>query len=282
MFFRSKIVNNKKSYIKYPHDAAVASTVVRLNVTAFPPKTPPFVNRFKNPPNSPPPLVVSKRLPTSNFPFFFIADGNRSKLPLTTCPASKPFKIWFGACTTCARRCFASFSHFFSPKRYFGKINALIRCKSSCVRNERKAREKKYRRIVSSVYSCASTYDFKHFITFIIVRLKCARLYSTPREEEGVKVVFRKACCSNFTRAREKGIELQKSETEERRKKYSKKERKCLGFICYPKYWRNANTKIFFFREERGSERLRSSLCTSLVVFFFYDEDEENHRLKQR
>jgi len=107
-------------------------------------------------------------------------------------------------------------------------------------------------------------------------------LYSTPREEEGVKVVFRKACCSNFTRAREKGIELQKSEREERRKKYSKKERKCLGFICYPKYWRNANTKIFFFREERGSERLRSSLCTSLVVFFFYDEDEENHRLKQR
>jgi len=105
-------------------------------------------------------------------------------------------------------------------------------------------------------------------------------LYSTPREEEGVKVVFRKACCSNFTRAREKGIELQKSEREERRKKYSKKERKCLGFICCPKYWRNANTKIFFFREERGSERLRSSLCTSLVVFFFYDEDEENHRLK--
>jgi hypothetical protein len=27
------------------------------------------------------------------------------------------------------------------------------------------------------VYSCASTYDFKHFITFIIiVRLKCARV----------------------------------------------------------------------------------------------------------
>ena len=108
-----------------------------------------------------------------------------------------------------------------------------------------------------------------------------ARLYSTPREEEGVKVVFRKACCSNFTRAREKGIELQKSEREERRKKYSKKERKCLGFICYPKYWRQkANTKIFFFREERGRERLRSSLCTSLVVFFLQDEDEENHRLK--
>ena len=122
MFFRSKIVNNKKSYIKYPHDAAVASTVVRLNVTAFPPKTPPFVNRFKNPPNSPPPLVVvSKRLPTSNFPFFFIADGNRSKLPLTTCPASKPFKIWFGACTTCARRCFASFSHSFRRKDTSGR-----------------------------------------------------------------------------------------------------------------------------------------------------------------
>jgi hypothetical protein len=26
------------------------------------------------------------------------------------------------------------------------------------------------------VYSCVSTYDFKHFITFIIVRLKYARL----------------------------------------------------------------------------------------------------------
>ena len=282
MFFRSKIVNNKKSYIKYPHDAAVASTVVRLKVTAFPPKTPPFVNRFKNPPNSPPPLVVvSKRLPTSNFPFFFIADGNRSKLPLTTCPASKPFKIWFGACTTCARRCFASFSHFFSPKRYFGKINALIRCKSSCVRNERKAREKKYRRIVSSVYSCASTYDFKHFITFIIIaRLKCARVCIVLRAKR--KASSYNSARVQTTRTKERGLNCRRErETEERRKKYSKKERKCLGFICYPKYWRQkANTKIFFFREERGSERLRSSLCTSLVVFFLQDEDEENHRLK--
>ena len=199
MFFRSKSVNNKKSYIKYPHDAAVASTVVRLNVTAFPPKTPPRVNRFKNPPNAPPPPpLVSKRLPTSNFPFFFIADGNRSKLPLTTWPASKPFKIWFGACTTCARRCFASFDHFFSPKIYFGKTEALIRCKSSCVRNERNAREKKYLKIVSSVYSCVSTYDFKQFIaSHIIVRMKwCSRRllcrakrkeqsYSNARHEKG-------------------------------------------------------------------------------------------------
>ena len=46
-----------------------------------------------------------------------------------------------------------------------------------------------------------------------------ARLYSTPREEEGVKVVFRKACCSNFTRAREKGIELQKRARDRREKK---------------------------------------------------------------
>ena len=186
MFFRSKSVNNKKSYIKYPHDAAVASTVVRLNVTAFPPKTPPRVNRFKNPPNAPPPPpLVSKRLPTSNFPFFFNADGNRSKLHLTTWPASKPFKIWFGACTTCARRCFASFDHFFSPKIYFGKTEALIRCKSSCVRNERNAREKKYLKIVSSVYSCVSTYDFKQFIaSHIIVRMKwCLSSFVVPREQ---------------------------------------------------------------------------------------------------
>ena len=204
MFFRSKSVNNKKSYIKYPHDAAVASTVVRLNVTAFPPKTPPFVNRFKNPPNSPPPLVVvSKRLPTSNFPFFFIADGNRSKLPLTTWPASKPFKIWFGACTTCARRCFASFDHFFSPKRYFGKTEALIGCKSSCVRNERNAREKKYLKIVSSVYSCVSTYDFKQFIASHHHRENEVVLSSfvVPREEEGA-VVFR--ACSKLERRRER------------------------------------------------------------------------------
>jgi hypothetical protein len=111
-----------------------------------------------------------------------------------------------------------------------------------------------------------------------------ARLYSTPREEEGVKVVFRKARVVQTLRAREKrGLNCRRErETEERRKKYSKKERKCLGFICYPKYWRQkANTKIFFFREERGSERLYSSLCTSLVVFFFVRRGkEENHRLK--
>lgn len=265
MFFRSKIVNNKKSYIKYPHDAAVASTVVRLNVTAFPPKTPPFVNAFKNPPNSPPPLVVvSKRLPTSNFPFFFIADGNRSKLPLTTCPASKPFKIWFGACTTCARRCFASFSHFFSPKRYFGKINALIRCKSSCVRNERKAREKKYRRIVSSVYSCASTYDFKHFITFIIIaRLKCARVCIVLRAKRKASKSYSKARVQTLRAQEKRGLHCRRARPEEeRRKKYSKKERKCLGFICYPKYWQTANTKIFF-RRKRQRKASFFSLCIS-------------------
>lgn len=51
------------------------------------------------------------------------------------------------------------------------------------------------------------------------MRLKCARLYITPREEEGVKVVFQSACCSNFTRAREKGIELQKRARDRREKK---------------------------------------------------------------
>ena len=36
MFFRSKIVNNKKSNIKYPHDAAVASTdMKRLSLVAL-------------------------------------------------------------------------------------------------------------------------------------------------------------------------------------------------------------------------------------------------------
>lgn len=50
------------------------------------------------------------------------------------------------------------------------------------------------------------------------MRLKCARLYITPREEEGVKVVFQSAR-SNFTRAGEKGIALQKSETRRREKK---------------------------------------------------------------
>ena len=209
MFFRSKIVNNKKSYNKYPHDAAVASTVVRLNVTAFPPKTPPRVNRFKNPPNAPPPPpLVSKRLPTSNFPFFFIADGNRSKLPLTTWPASKPFKIWFGACTTCARRCFASFDHFFSPKIYFGKTEALIRCKSSCVRNERNAREKKYLKIVSSVYSCVSTYDFKQFIaSHIIVRMKwCSRrlLCRAKRKEQSYSNAHERRGSNSRRRERER------------------------------------------------------------------------------
>ena len=221
MFFRSKSVNNKKSYIKYPHDAAVASTVVRLNVTAFPPKTPPRVNRFKNPPNAPPPPLVSKRLPTSNFPFFFIADGNRSKLPLTTWPASKPLKIWFGACTTCARRCFASFDHFFSPKIYFGKTEALIRCKSSCVRNERNAREKKYLKIVSSVYSCVSTYDFKQRIIIIIIIIarmkKCSRSfvvkYRAKRKEESYSARIQ-------TRAHERGLNFRaKREREERGKK---------------------------------------------------------------
>jgi hypothetical protein len=71
-----------------------------------------------------------------------------------------------------------------------------------------------------------------------------ARLYSTPREEEGVKVVFRKARVVQTLRAREKrGLNCRRErETEERRKKYSKKERKCLGFICYPKYWRHLQT----------------------------------------
>jgi hypothetical protein len=71
-----------------------------------------------------------------------------------------------------------------------------------------------------------------------------ARLYSTPREEEGVKVVFRKARVVQTLRAREKrGLNCRRErETEERRKKYSKKERKCLGFICYPKYWRQKQT----------------------------------------
>ena len=239
MFFRSKSVNNKKSYIKYPHDAAVASTVVRLNVTAFPPKTPPRVNRFKNPPNAPPPPLLSTRLPTSTFPFFFIADGNRSKLPLTTWPASKPFKIWFGACTTCARRCFASFDHFFSPKIYFGKTEALIRCKSSCVRNERNAREKKYLKIVSSVYSCVSTYDFKQFIaSHIIVRMKwCSRrlLCRAKRKEQSY------SARRIQTRARERrSNSTRRRETEERKKIFQKGARLqllCLGFICYPKYW---------------------------------------------
>ena len=282
MFFRSKIVNNKKSYIKYPHDAAVASTVVRLNVTAFPPKTPPFVNAFKNPPNSPPPLVVvSKRLPTSNFPFFFIADGNRSKLPLTTCPASKPFKIWFGACTTCARRCFASFSHFFSPKRYFGKINALVRCKSSCVRNERKAREKKYRRIVSSVYSCASTYDFKHFIPFIIIvrRLKCAaRLYLLLRAK-------RKASKSSYSKARVQTLRARKRKgdctAEEARDQ--KKERKCLGFICYPKYWRNFCKHKNLLQKKEAAKGFVLLFVHLSWSSSYENEDEENHlQLKQR
>jgi hypothetical protein len=80
MFFRSKIVNNKKSYNKYPHDAAVASTVDRLYNTAFVPF-----------PNNPP--LETTRLPMSNFPFFFNADGNRSKLPFTKLPASNPLKI---------------------------------------------------------------------------------------------------------------------------------------------------------------------------------------------
>ena len=261
MFFRSKSVNNKKSYIKYPHDAAVASTVVRLNVTAFPPKTPPRVNRFKNPPNAPPPPLVSKRLPTSNFPFFFIADGNRSKLPLTTWPASKPLKIWFGACTTCARRCFASFDHFFSPKIYFGKTEALIRCKSSCVRNERNAREKKYLKIVSSVYSCVSTYDFKQFIIIShIMTTKCSFVYYRAKRKESSY-----SARVQTTRTQERGKNFRR-ERQKRGKKYSKKEKKsslmCLGFVCYPNYWRKAKT--ISSSEERGSERLHSSLCISL------------------
>jgi hypothetical protein len=90
-----------------------------------------------------------------------------------------------------------------------------------------------------------------------------AFVFITPREEEGVfKVVFQSACVQTLRARKRKGD----CTAEEARDQ--KKERKCLGFICYPKYWRNANTKIFF-REERGSERRRASLCASLVVFFF-------------
>ena len=105
----------------------------------------------------------------------------------------------------------ASFDHFFSPKIYFGKTEALIRCKSSCVRNERNAREKKYLKIVSSVYSCVSTYDFKQFIaSHIIVRMKwCSRrlLCRAKRKEQ------------SYSARREKGDRTREEERERREEK---------------------------------------------------------------
>jgi hypothetical protein len=61
-------------------------------------------------------------------------------------------------------------------------------------------------------------------------------------------------------------------ERRKRGKKYSKKERQsafmCLGFTCYPKYWRKAKTISSLQKKEEAKG-----------FILLYDEDEEN-RLK--
>tara|TARA_B100000475_G_C14748682_1_gene209565 strand:+ start:57 stop:380 length:324 start_codon:yes stop_codon:yes gene_type:complete len=105
-----------------------------------------------------------------------------------------------------------------------------------------------------------------------------AFVFITPREEEGVfKVVFQSACVQTLRARKRKGD----CTAEEARDQ--KKERKCLGFICYPKYWRNFCKHKDLLQKKEAAKGFVLLFVHLSWSSSYENEDEENHlQLKQR